>query len=126
MSKKHHKDQPLVESYTDSVLESGMFWLFASITFVVFLEMLFFPKVPDLLELLLILLWRFSVEKNKHPQKILTVSVCVITLFIPFLLMIGRSDLAKEFAIWMFYIFIGEVGLEAWKIIKQGWRPDVK
>lgn len=102
-----------------SVLESGRFWLFAFITFVVFLDVFFFPKVPDFWELMLIVLWRLSIEKVPHAQKILLISVCVITLLIPLLLIIRQDSPAKEFAIWLFYIFVGEVGLQVWKIVKQ-------
>ena len=126
MSKKHYKDQPVSESRESSVFESGMFWLFAFITFIVLLDMLFFPKVSDFWELLLIALWRLSVEKNKHSQKILLTSVCTITILIPFFLAVRQDNPAKEFAIWLFYILISEIGLQVWKIVKQEWKLGLK
>lgn len=105
-----HKDQ------ISSTLESGMFWLFILVSFVVFLNILFFPKVPDFWDLVLIVLWRLLIEKVPYSRSVLITSVCVITILIPFSLVINQVDTAKELAIWLFYIFAGEVGLEVWKL----------
>jgi hypothetical protein len=108
------------KSQTCNILESGRFWLFLLITFFVILDVLFFPNVSDFWELLAIVLWRWSIEKTLIPRKILLISASVITLLMPLLLAFGQATPAKEFAVWLFYIFIFEIGLEVWKLVKHG------
>jgi hypothetical protein len=110
MGKKHQDSH---------ILESGRFWLFVLITFFVILDVLFFPGIPDFWEMLAIVLWRWSVEKNRYPTELLLISASAITLLMPLLLAFGQPIPAKEFAVWLFYIFIIEVGLEVWKLAKR-------
>ncbi|MBU0649808.1 hypothetical protein KJ605_02055 [Patescibacteria group bacterium] len=100
------------------ILESWQFWLFAFFTFVVLLELIFFPHIPDFWELILIIGWRILAQKTPCPQKVLLGSVITIVLLMPLLLIINQPDPAKELAVWLLYILLSELGLQVWEIIK--------
>lgn len=91
------------------LLGNTMFWLLVLITVGIIIKLAFFPKGLDILEMALILFWRYLLEKVKYHTDILLISVFVIVLSMPVLLSVNQTVIAGGFAIWIFYLLIIEL-----------------
>lgn len=101
------------------LLGNMMFWLFILATLGVLAQLIFFPKDLDVLELILILLWRYILEKVKYHTDILLISVFIIVLLMPVLLSVNQTIVAGGFAIWIFYILIIELVLNICPLFRK-------
>lgn len=103
----------------DYLLGNTMFWLFILATAGVLAKLVFFPKRWDVLELALILFWRYIVERIKYRTDILLASIFVIVLSMPVLLAFNQPVIAGGFAIWIFYLLVVELVLNVRSIFRK-------
>ena len=96
-------------SRVNYLLGNATFWLFVLATLGVLTKLVFFSKGLDVLELALIILWRYILKRVKYHTDILIASIIVIVFLMPVLLVVNQPDIAGGFAIWIFYLLIIEL-----------------